>query len=445
MSSSNRAEPLKIAIAGGGLGGLAAAATLRRQGHIVEIFEASATNAELGLGIGLPPNGAKILESIGFRRENVKPIEWKQAMVISQRSQVPFPSDMEYFVQAYGRLWDACTRSALHTELKRLAFDKESQNPPCKIHLATPVISCDPETGKITYGEGKTSQFDLVIGADGVKSRVRPSINPDPSATPLMTGLCTYRFTLDKHLLESIPGVEWVMHEGPQGPRIWIADNHRHVFAYAINCPQRGEIFGLNLMCKDTRDQSQAKWRVDVPREEMLARFSDFDEALARMLELAPPMVTLWQLRVLEPQHTWSKGKACLLGDAAHAMFQVLGQGAAQSFEDAFLLGELLPLGTPTSAIPGILKRYEDIRKPRAHLVQTISYEDAVIPEKRGRYMRSLDLQIPVMGYDAVHELGRCKLDSILVSGGAEPTEGIVSPCPLVNQDLGQGFGLVVN
>jgi len=227
------------------------------------------------------------------------------------------------------------------------------------------------------------------------------------------------------------------MHEGPQGPRIWVGDKHRHIFAYAIDCPLRGEVFGLNLMFKDPRDQSQAKWRVDAPREDMVARFSDFGEPLKRLLEFAPPMISLWQVRILEPQHTWSKGKACILGDAAHAMFQVLGQGAAQSFEDAFLLGVLLPLGTPASAIPGILKRYEDIRKPRVHLTQTIAYEDGMIPEKRGRYMRSLDLQFPVMGYDAANELSRYKLDSVLVSNKVEPTEGIASSCPLVSQDFG--------
>jgi hypothetical protein len=63
-------------------------------------------------------------------------------------------------------------------------------------------------------------------------------------------------------------------------------------------------------------------WRVDVPREAMLAKFSDFDAKWQQFLGLAPPTVTLSQLRALEPIHTWSRGKACILGDAAHAMFQ---------------------------------------------------------------------------------------------------------------------------
>lgn len=64
------------------------------------------------------------------------------------------------------------------------------------------------------------------------------------------------------------------------------------------------------------------EWRVDVPRETMLASLGHLDEKWQQFLRLAPPIISLWQLRALKPIQTWSKEKACIMGDAAHAMFQ---------------------------------------------------------------------------------------------------------------------------
>ncbi|KXN83276.1 Salicylate hydroxylase [Leucoagaricus sp. SymC.cos] len=421
---SSKYTPLHVAVVGGGLGGLAVAVALRQQGHRVEIFEASATNTELGLGITVPPNGSKALDALGYNIENTYPTHWRRAMVVHQGGHPPMQRDMEYFTSTFGRYWYVCGRRALHDELKRLAFDEQLENTPCTIHLASPVASCDPERGTVVLKDGREFQFDLVVGADGIRSRIRQSLNPG-ARDPPPTGMCNFRFSIEKHLLESVPGCEWVMHEGDTGPRIWMSDARHHVFAYAIKCPERGDVLNVAAICDDRRDQSISKWRTDASRDELLSYFSDFDEKWQQLLRLAPPVVNLWQLRVLDQVQTWAKGKACILGDAAHAMFQaicwtVLGQGAAQAFEDAVLLGTLLPPGTSKSEVPAILKRWESIRKPRVQPIQLLSAEEMLSPVKQAKYYRSVERQLPVMGYDVVHEMARYKAPPVLRNREAE-------------------------
>ncbi|KAJ3568690.1 hypothetical protein NP233_g5550 [Leucocoprinus birnbaumii] len=434
---------LRVGVVGGGIAGLAASAALRRQGHKVEIFEASSTNEELGFGVTIPPNGIKALEALGCPKENILPINWKQAVFVPQGDKPSDFFDMQYYPSVFGQDWVVCARRALHSELKRLAFGNDNTSSPCTIHLSSSVVSCDPEQGIITMKDGQNLEFDLVIGADGLRSCMRTSIDPH-APTPSPTGISVFRFTAQRTLLENIPSLKWLLSEGLAGPRILLAGGSRNIFMYLINCPERGEVFNFTVMCEDARDQSTAKWRVDVPREMMLDLFRDFDPRWKELLNLAPPIVSLWQLRALEPIPTWSRGRACVLGDAAHAMFQsttfliirfralytiaehdssVLGQGAAQTLEDALLFGTLLPFETSRCEIPEILKRFEKIRQPRVHLIQSMSIEQMQSPVKNSEYMRSPHLPSPDVwpSYRTsdAPRLHVCSEASLLLSGSA--------------------------
>ncbi|KAF5347321.1 hypothetical protein D9756_009911 [Leucocoprinus leucothites] len=435
MTSSS--DPLRVAVVGGGIAGLAVSAALRQQGHVVEIFEASDTNNEPGFGIAIPPNGIKALEALQGQRGNILPVEWKQvqfesshrtsdlvyyidteqyqAVFVYRGDKPPVSFNMEYYPSAFGQYLAGCSRISLHSELKHLAFSDQHEHPPCIIHLSCFTLSCDPDQGTITLKDGQKLQFDLVIGADGIKSRIRRSINPTLPG-PSATGICAFRFTIGKtKLLECLPELEWIKKDELAGPRVLLGGRSRNIFMYAINCPERGEVFSVTVRCKDKRDQTISKWRVDVPRETMLTLFHDFDTKWQKLLNLAPPVISLWQLRALEPIQPWSRGKTCILGDAAHAMFQNLDQGAAQSLEDALLLRTLLPPGTPKSAIPEILKRFENIRQPRVHSIQKLSIKQLLLPVtvKNPNYLRSPELQTPIMGYDVVNELSPCQFSSI--------------------------------
>lgn len=98
--------------------------------------------------------------------------------------------------------------------------------------------------------------------------------------------------------------------------------------------------------------------------------------------------VLKWQLRVLPLLPTWIRGRAALLGDAAHATLPTLGQGAAMAVEEAAALGSLLPLGTRREDVPKRLEAYQTLRKTRGEYVNREAFEEGTVPAKKGLYLR---------------------------------------------------------
>ncbi|KAJ7212863.1 hypothetical protein B0H12DRAFT_1156197 [Mycena haematopus] len=109
-----------------------------------------------------------------------------------------------------------------------------------------------------------------------------------------------------------------------------------------------------------------------------------------------------WQLKVTPILPTWIRGRTALLGDAAHATLPLLGQGLAMGVEDAATLGCLFPLGTTKEDVPARLEAYQALRKERADYVNTESVAQASLPEKRGTYVKSREMQALVIEHDAV-------------------------------------------
>jgi salicylate hydroxylase len=117
-------------------------------------------------------------------------------------------------------------------------------------------------------------------------------------------------------------------------------------------------------------------WNPTATKEDVIAQFQDFHPKLLRILDLpAHSEILKWRLRVLPPLPTWIRGRALILGDAAHATLPLLGQGAAMAIEDAGCIGCLIPAGTRREDIPARLVAYQDIRKQRGELVRTESVE----------------------------------------------------------------------
>jgi len=109
-------------------------------------------------------------------------------------------------------------------------------------------------------------------------------------------------------------------------------------------------------------------------------------------------------MRVVPPLRTWVNKNVCLMGDAAHASLPTLGQGFGMGLEDAVALGVLLPRKTHRSAIPSRLVAYERLRKERAEFVAAESFEQQHLPQKRGLYLRSIEMRDQVMGYNIREE-----------------------------------------
>ncbi|KAJ6512654.1 FAD/NAD(P)-binding domain-containing protein [Mycena sanguinolenta] len=391
------AQPLNIAIAGAGIGGLSAAISLRRSGHRVQVFEASETKTEIGAGLGVQGNAQRILRQFGFSRDNLKPVEWDGTVVFDAKNGIGITRPWQ-FARPDEPNSALCHRADVHDELKRLSLG-EGEGRPVELHFGSKVVACDPEAGTVTFSNGEIVNADVVIGADGIRSMIRTSIIGHAVDAP-PSGWTAFRCLLDPSNLNELTDLEWFT-EGLSGPRSIILrqEELRMFFIY----PCRGHTLINFVGMYADPDQESADWTQNATIEEVRAKFHGFHPKFLRILDLSPRTPILkWQMRYLPALPTWTRGRAALLGDAAHATLPSLGQGAAMAIEDAAVLGCLLPLGTTKEDVPARLEAYQKLRKERGDFVRAESAAQAAVPLKRGLYLRSREMQARMIDYDAV-------------------------------------------
>ncbi|KAJ7500396.1 hypothetical protein B0H11DRAFT_2378028 [Mycena galericulata] len=342
--ASESSHPLNIAIVGAGIGGLAAATALRRNGHLVQVFEAVESKTELAFGLGVQLNALRVLEHFGVVQESLKGIPANGVATFSsgggegKSSPFPVPTNGVY-----------CHRSDLYEELLRLATG-EGEGPPAQLRLGHKVVGCDPEAGTITLQTGEIVHADFIVGADGVNSVVRTHILGHVQGAP-ESGWSCVRIVLETPTnLREMPELEW-FHEGVVGARV-ITAKEGLFRMWGVFPIRNGTLINMVLFYADS-PENEAGSRPTATKEEMLAQFSDFDTKFLRILDLpAHGPFRGWKLRVVPELPTWIRGRAALLGDAAHATLPLFGQGAGMAIEEAAALGCLLPSGIDEKMSP---------------------------------------------------------------------------------------------
>ncbi|KAF7348375.1 FAD/NAD(P)-binding domain-containing protein [Mycena sanguinolenta] len=413
MAASNNSlqQPLTISIVGAGIGGLTAAVALRRNGHNVQIFEAAEIKTEVGAAVGVQTNSLRVLDHLGVSRENLKGVPWQKSMILSSDGgEVTTYPWLVPAMQANGLL---CHRSDLYEELKRMATDGEGEGPPAKLRLGTKVVACHVEEGSVTLDSGEVVHADLILGADGVHSVIRPQIigsvlNAQDS------GLSCFRVVLEAANLKNIPELEW-LHANVSGTRSIIPTEGQFRMFLIYPC-RNGSL--LNVVAFYPRSEEEAGkyskalltfaqiivlsagWTPTATPEEFLTKFRDFDPKFLHILDLPRHSPILkWKLRVLPHLPNWVLGRAALLGDAAHGTLPLLGQGAGMAVEDAGSLACLLPAGTRREDVPARLEAYQDLRRQRGEFVRDESVAQA---SKGFGYVRSREIQRYLLEYDAI-------------------------------------------
>ncbi|MBT9595542.1 MAG: 3-hydroxybenzoate 6-monooxygenase [Vitreoscilla sp.] len=322
---NEQTDSLPVLVAGGGIGGLAAALALTRQGLKVTVLEQAAELGEIGAGIQLGPNAFAAFDALGIGPKARGRAVYTDEMVMhdaldeSLVGRIPVG---EAFRQRFGNPYAVIHRADVHLSL----LEGAQESGRIEVRTSTAVAHVEQDDAGVTVidANGGRHRGAALIGADGVKSAVRAQYVNDPAR---VSGHVVYRAVVDK---QDFPAdLQW------NAASIWVGPN-----CHLVHYPLRG---GEQYNVVVTFHSRQAEqWSVtEGSREEVQSYFDGICPRARQLIDL-PKSWKRWATADREPIGQWTFGRATLLGDAAHPTLQYLAQGACMALEDAVTLGEAL-------------------------------------------------------------------------------------------------------
>jgi salicylate hydroxylase len=320
-----KSDSLPILVAGGGIGGLAAALALTRQGFSVKVLEQAPKLGEIGAGIQLGPNAFAAFDALGIgenargRAVYIDEMVMHDALDETLVGRIPTG---EAFRQRFGNPYAVIHRADVHMSL----LEGAQQSGQVEILTSTPVqrVEQDDESVTVYDAKGGAHRGAALIGADGVKSAVRRQYVGDDAR---VSGHVVYRAVVDK---KDFPeDLRW------NAASIWVGPN-----CHLVHYPLRGGEQYNVVVTFHSREKEE--WSVrEGNREEVKSYFKGICARARQLIDL-PKDWKRWATADREPIGQWTYGRATLLGDAAHPTLQYLAQGACMALEDAVTLGEAL-------------------------------------------------------------------------------------------------------
>ncbi len=325
----SKKDELPIAIIGAGIGGLTLALALLKQNKSVRLFEKVSRFAQIGAGLSLAPNCAKVLQRLGVLK-NIAPLaDTPESGFIllgdsgEQIHNTPFSKIESIFGYPYYQIHRARCHQLLVDEV--LAHD-----PDC-IEMNAELLAIDQSGEQICldFIHQRKQRVACVIGCDGVRSAVR-KLYFDETA-PLFTGYVAWRALVPMNDIDATY----------QQPVSFVNLMHqRQLVHYPINLGQY-----LNVAAFAEQDWQIESWTEPADIEEMHSVYSDFRPSVHELIDaIDPEHCFKWALYDRDPIDHWSKEKVVLMGDAAHPMLPYLGQGAAMAIEDAWYLSQAIAI-----------------------------------------------------------------------------------------------------
>jgi len=314
----------RIAVVGAGLGGMTVAGFLQRGGFSVTVYEQAPAFSRIGAGIVLSANVTKVLRRLGLERMVVD-IGIKADCYISRAwdtgetmYKIEFDAESE---ARFGGPYANIHRGDLHAVLEKGVA-------PGSIAFNHRLVALDETRDAIglVFDNGARVEADIVIGADGVNSKVREYLlGVEP---PRYIGMAAHRAIFPTAALRGF--------KIPDCTKWWGPD--RHILVYFMTS-RRDEVYVIGVVPR-ARWESEAAW-LPSSRDALFEGFGDFHADLLRVLE-ATTDVTVWPIFDRERNDRWSGGRIVLLGDACHPMRPFMAAGGAMAIEDAAILSRCL-------------------------------------------------------------------------------------------------------
>ena len=349
---------MKVAIAGGGIGGLTAALALHRAGHEVVVCEQAPALREVGAGVQLSPNAMRVLialdlgeavEAAGFRPRGAQVRVGATGAVLSTSSYATYEAD-------YGAPYVHIARADLLDALARAVAERTAGS----VRLGQPVRGYGQDARAAWLqldGDGRV-EADAVVGADGIHSAIRTAmLGPQ---NPRFTGHVAWR---------AVVPVERLGRNAPLAVSgLWLGER-RHAVTYLL----RGGALANFVGVVERGDWQVESWMQEGERADAMADFAGWHPIVTTLIERADTLHR-WALFDRDPFARWTDGRAALLGDAAHPMLPFMAQGAAQGIEDAWVLAHHLSSGR---TVEDALGAYAAARQPRTARVQRLARDNA--------------------------------------------------------------------
>jgi salicylate hydroxylase len=350
---------MDIAVVGAGIGGLAAAACLLRNGHKVRVYEQAPAISVVGAAVQMSANAVKVLEHLGLKdaleANAVKPksFEFRRFDTGELLHEIKLGADHE---ARHGSPYYQIHRVDLHAAL----LDAVLKVDPQALVLGSRAerVHEDANGAEVVFTDGRKVRADLLVGADGIKSVLRQHVVDEAPVS--FTGQVAWRL--------SIPTERIPVHLRPDVvSSIWCGPKNHAVMYYM----RSGDV--LNFVGCVERPWEEESWTARKPWEELDQDYTGWHPIVRAAIEnVDRDQCFRWALNNRVPVMTWSSARVALLGDAVHPTLPYMAQGAAMAIEDAAVLSRAVELDMPMDQA---LLVYQNHRAPRAARVVNESNE----------------------------------------------------------------------
>lgn len=345
---------MRVIVVGGGIGGLAATLSLAERGIDAVVVEQARALSPVGAGIQIGPNAARVLDRVGVLEELLGRAVAPDAILVRshKRGRVLHTTTLGPSVRdEYGFPY-------LHVHRADLVDVLAGALPAGVLRLGTAVEAFEDlgDGCRVTLASGEVIEGDVVVGADGIHSRVRDHLfGPQPSR---FSGYVCWRGLVPAERLR-----QWEL------PRVCEAyyGPGRSVVSYYVS---GGDLYNFVGIVPAEEGWATEDWTAEGDPLDLRRDFADF-HAPVQAVAAAIERPLKWAIHDRDPLPRWTKGRMTLLGDAAHAMLPYLAQGACQSIEDGAVLTRCLERWPDEPA--AALEAYEAVRRPHTAKVQEMA------------------------------------------------------------------------